>query len=356
MGSTSKSPRRVLLVAHGVARRVLPAYSHRCSPKKFTQHQLFACLALKEFLKLDYRGVETLLSESPALRAAIELKETPDFTTLHKASQRLLKLSLVRRLLGDTLSTARRMSLLKPKRVRLAAIDASGFEAHHASNYFVRRRAKNGKTTGKWQTTTYRRFPKLAVVCDCQTHLILAAVVERGPKPDFDHWIPAMGQATGHAHIETFLADAGYDAEWIHLAARLAFKARAIIPPKHGRPTEKMPTGYYRRRMTRHFNRPLYRQRSQAETVFSIIKRRLGSAVNAYSAWSQRRALLLKVLTTNIMILWRRQVFDRAVASPFLPQRCAIGLLAFAQAQGTACRCVSSDPFWRLGRPSSQKT
>jgi transposase len=304
-------------VAHGVARRCLPAYSHRCSPKKFTQHQLFACLALKEFLNLDYRGVETLLVESPSLRAEIGLKQTPNFTTLHKASRRLLKLSLVRRLLGDTLSAARRMSLLKPKRVRLAAIDASGFEAHHVSNYFVRRRAKNGTTTGKWQTTTYRRFPKLAVVCDCQTHLILAAVVERGPKPDFDHWIPAMGQATDHAHIETLLADAGYDAEWIHLAARLAFKARAIIPPKHGRPTEKMPTGYYRRRMTRNFNRPLYRQRSQVETVFSMIKRRLGSAVNAYSAWSQRRALLLKVLTTNIMILWPRRVFDGAVVSRF---------------------------------------
>ncbi len=75
MGTTSKSPKRVLLVARGVARRCLPAYSHRCSPKKFTQHQLFACLVLKEFLKLDYRGTESLLSDSPAFaRAAIDLR------------------------------------------------------------------------------------------------------------------------------------------------------------------------------------------------------------------------------------------------------------------------------------------
>ncbi len=179
MGTTSKSPKRVLLVAHGVARRCLPAYSHRCSPKKFTQPQLFACLVLKEFLKLDYRGLETLLSESPSLRSTINLAATPDFTTLQKASRRLLKLSNVRRLLGDTLGKARRMRLFK-KRVRLAAIDASGFEAHHVSNYFVRRRARNGKTTGKWHSTTYRRFPKLAVVCDCRTHLILSAAVDAG--------------------------------------------------------------------------------------------------------------------------------------------------------------------------------
>ncbi len=305
MGTTSKSPKRVLLVAHGVARRCLPAYSHRCSPKKFTQPQLFACLVLKEFLKLDYRGLETLLAESPSLRSTINLAATPDFTTLQKASRRLLKLSNVRRLLGDTLGKARRMRLFK-KRVRLAAIDASGFEAHHVSNYFVRRRARNGKTTGKWHSTTYRRFPKLAVVCDCRTHLILSAAVERGPSPDFDHWIKAMSQATNTATIATLLADAGYDAEWIHLAARLAFGVRTIIPPTHGRPSRELPTGYYRRRMATRFNRLLYHQRSQVETVFSMLKRRLGSAVNAYSFWSQRRTLLLKVLAINIMILRRR--------------------------------------------------
>jgi hypothetical protein len=303
MATTTKSPRRVLLVAHGVARRCLPAYSHRCSPKKFTQPQLFACLALKEFLNLDYRGVEALLADSPALRAAIGLKETPDFTTLQKASRRLLKLSQVRQLLGETLRTARRMKVLKPKRVRLAAIDASGFEAHRVSVYFVRRRAKNGQNTGQWQTTTYRRFPKLAVICDCSSHLTLSAIVERGPKPDFDHWIPAMGQAAVLVQIETLVADAGYDAEWVHLAARIAFATRTIIPPTRGRPTDELPTGWYRRRMAMHFNRSRYRQRSQVETVFSMLKRRLGSAVNAYSPWSQRRSLLLKVLTMNIMIL-----------------------------------------------------
>jgi Transposase DDE domain len=305
MGITSKSPRRVLLVARGVARRCLPEYSHRCSPKKFTQHQLFACLALKDFLKLDYRGTEGLLADSPSLRATIELEQTPDFTTLQKASRRLLKLSNVRRMLDDTVAQARRMHVFK-KRVRLAAIDASGFEAHHVSNYYVRRHAKGGKASGKWQVTTYRRFPKLAVVCDCQTHLILAAVVERGPKPDFDHWIAAMSQATKHATIATLLADAGYDAEWIHLAARIAFGVRTIIPPTRGRPSHEPPTGYYRRRMAQHFNTVKYRQRSQVETEFSMLKRRLGSAVNAYSPWGQRRALLLKVLTLNIMILKRR--------------------------------------------------
>ena len=237
------------------------------------------------------------MAEDESLRGAIELEQTPDFTTLHKACGRLLKLPVCNRLLDETVHLARGTPLLRSP-VRLAAIDSSGFEAHRASNYFVRRRAPFGKQTGKWQVTTYRRFPKLGVVCDCSSHLILAAVPHRGPSPDFDHWIRAMADARSRVRIGTLLADAGYDAEWTHLAARLAFGIRAIIPPRHGRPTEKLPQQNFRRRMARLFksrrrSKP-YRQRSQVETVFSVLKRRLDSAVNASGYWSQCRALMLK--------------------------------------------------------------
>ena len=67
----------MLRTAYRIAQRVLPAYSHPCSPKKFTQHQLFACLVLKEFFRLDYRGVEALLAEDPSLRSIVELRGRP---------------------------------------------------------------------------------------------------------------------------------------------------------------------------------------------------------------------------------------------------------------------------------------
>ncbi len=87
-----------------MAPRALPAYSHRFSPKKFTQPQLLACLVLKEFLKTDYRGLVNFLADCPSLRAAIELEHVPHFTTVQKAADRLLKkknaptASLIRRL------------------------------------------------------------------------------------------------------------------------------------------------------------------------------------------------------------------------------------------------------------------
>ncbi len=80
------------MAALSTAFRALPAYSHRYSPKKFTQHQLFACLVLKNFLKTDYRGVVAHLADHPTLLSLLNLRAVPHFTTLQKASVRLLKL------------------------------------------------------------------------------------------------------------------------------------------------------------------------------------------------------------------------------------------------------------------------
>ena len=88
---TRKSPKRVMVTAYATAQGALPAYAHRFSPKKFTQHQLFACLVLKEFLKTDYRGLVNFLADCPSLRTVIELEHVPHFTTVQKAADRLLK-------------------------------------------------------------------------------------------------------------------------------------------------------------------------------------------------------------------------------------------------------------------------
>jgi hypothetical protein len=301
MSRTSKSPRKVALVALGVGEEALPDYSHRFSPKVFTQAQLFVCLVLKEFFRTDYRGITAILADSPDLRQVIGLKKTPHFTTVQKASRRLLRNANVQRLLDATVVRCRpRTRRKRRRRVRRAALDSSGFEAHHVSHYFVRRRAQGGT---RWQTTTYKRFPKLAVLCDCASHLILSAVAGRGPGPDITHFERATREALGRVRLQTLYADAGYDAEWVHVVGREMLDVRTVIPAGIGRPTDKPPTGDYRRLMSQRLHLTCYGQRWQDETVFSMIKRRLGSAVNAHTYWSQCRALLLKAVTHNILIL-----------------------------------------------------
>src|SRR5215211_463635 len=87
----TKSPRAVVREALQLAREALPAYSSKYSRKDFTQHQLFAALALKTFLKTDYRGVVAFLADFAEVRRDLGLAKVPDHSTLCYAERRLLK-------------------------------------------------------------------------------------------------------------------------------------------------------------------------------------------------------------------------------------------------------------------------
>jgi len=299
------------LAALATAQRALPEYAHRYSPKKFTQHQLFACLVLKHFLRTDYRGLAAQLADNPSLTTILGLRQVPHFTTFQKASRRLLLTAPVRKLLRSTV----RLHLGRKRRVKRAAIDSTGLECTSASGYFVRRRSRV-ENPGK--TIVYHHYPKLSVVSSTDDHFIYALDARRGPRPDVDEFRPLVAEATQVVRLVQLAADAGYDSEGNHEFARDEHGIRTIIPAKHGRPTTKLPTGRYRRLMKERFDREAYRRRSQVETVISMIKRRQGAHVHARSYHSQCRELRLLVLTHNIMILVVVRVFYTAGRSTFL--------------------------------------
>jgi hypothetical protein len=91
---TTKSALALVAVAFEIARRGLASYSCPKSRHDFTQAQLFAILAMRQFLRTDYRGMTQMLSEWSDLRQALGLEKVPHFTTLQKAEQRLLKKTL----------------------------------------------------------------------------------------------------------------------------------------------------------------------------------------------------------------------------------------------------------------------
>jgi hypothetical protein len=87
----TKSPRAVAKEALRLAQEALPAYSSKFSRKDFTQHQLFALLALKTFFETDHRGVIQLLHDFAELREGLGLGAVPHYSTLCYAAKRLLK-------------------------------------------------------------------------------------------------------------------------------------------------------------------------------------------------------------------------------------------------------------------------
>jgi len=313
MSKTSKSPKKVAQAAYAIARNTLPDYSHRFSPKKFTQAQLFTCLVLKIFFKKDYRGITEILRDNPTLCETFHLATVPHFTTLQKASDRLLAYQMVDRLLESTVKT-----LCKKRKIKLAAVDSTGLEARHISKYFVRR--KRAKQLETYEETYYRRWPKLAVVCDCSNHMVLSVLAVRGPGVDVNQFEKILTPAAAKYAIDHILADAGYDSESNHRFARDRLHITSIIPPKHGRPTlgPKPLKGKYRELMRTRFDKKTYGQRWQAETVMSMIKRNQGDCLRAKTYWSQNREMMLKVLTHNIgIILFVKELFYRAGQTHF---------------------------------------
>ncbi len=153
------------------------------------------------------------------------------------------------------------------------------------------------------------RLPKLALACDSATHLVLAAAASTGGGADQPFFDGLLFHAwrRGGGTVRCAVADPGFDSERNHRSARRDMGVRSVIPPRAGRPTRKPPSEPMRRHMYHRFrrgaDRATYGQRWQAETVNSMLKRNLGSAMRARSAVGRRHELLLRVLTHNIMLL-----------------------------------------------------
>ncbi len=143
---------------------------------------------LKNFWRTDYRGVVAQLRDNPLLVPVLALRTIPHFTTLQKASCRLLKLAPVRRLLEASI----RLHFGQRRRVKSVAADSTGLESTSASAYFVRRRVR---VTSPWKTVVYHRYPKLGLVCDIRTHFLLAGRAGRGPRPDVDEFRALLEEA-----------------------------------------------------------------------------------------------------------------------------------------------------------------
>ena len=76
-------------VALEVSGEVLPAYSHRFSPQRFTQPQLLSVLCLMRYEDWTFRATEVRLAEHAELRKALQLQVVPDYSTLFRFMLRI---------------------------------------------------------------------------------------------------------------------------------------------------------------------------------------------------------------------------------------------------------------------------
>lgn len=312
--------------AHELGCQVWPAYAHRFSRHDFTLPQLFACLVIREMLKLSYRKTEALLRDSPHWLTQIGMARAPDHNTLWRAFGLLLSTRKVNRML-DLMARLFAQARLLRLAVKPLTIDATYYERHHRSRHYdrvcrrmhlLREGAKYAQMPDKAgrsavasaadraRSAAAKRLPKLALAVASGCHAVLAARVRIGhgsDAPDFD---PLLYGAWRRASVRAAVADAGYDSERNHRLARLDMGVRSIIPPKVGRRSSKPPAGRYRRLMRQRFARGAdkrtYGQRAQSETVHSMMKRNFGEALRSVREDRRKQEMLLRSLAHNLML------------------------------------------------------
>lgn len=127
---------RFMVLAHQLAQKCLPQYAHKFSPRKYTLPQLAACVLLKHYMRLDWRGAEAILKLSPPLQQTIGLTQVPDYTSLWKFACRWMGQQMVSQLLGKLLQ-------MLGLEVVDVAVDSTGLDPGRTSSYYMARRKQS---------------------------------------------------------------------------------------------------------------------------------------------------------------------------------------------------------------------
>ncbi|MEM7825175.1 MAG: transposase [Candidatus Aenigmatarchaeota archaeon] len=240
--------KKFVIKALNKAKQALQDYSHRNSPKKFTQPQHAVILMLKKKFKATYRDVVDYINEMPDVQKAMGLTTIPHYTTIQKFFQRIGELNL--------------LSLIELYDCKAISVDSTGFPTYSSSYY-----DKIAKKSKK------KRYQKMSIAIDCNKQLILNVIPSAGYKHDSKFFIPL----TEPLNAEYFIAKALID---IKDNVKTGIRAKL-------------------KRSNKRFSR-MYHKRSLVESVISVIKRKFGDAV-FYRCYSLlRKEILLNVVCYNV--------------------------------------------------------
>ena len=295
-------------VALEVSREVVPAYSHRFSPQRFTQPQLLAILCLMRYEDWTFRAAEVRLAEHRELRGALQLQAVPDYSTLFRFMLRVEE-QLIAQVLAEVVRRFHKGRPAAGAAKSTVAVDATGLAPGAISTFFIRRREQRGGAAMPW-----RYWLKWLLAIDTNLRLILAQKAHRGPVNDCATLRPLLDQVAEGNCIGTVVADAEFDSERNHRHIREKIGAESIIPAKKGKPGWKIHGVRAQMRAAFPFER--YRQRVHAETLFGAIKRKLSAKAPGRSLATQRKQALLLGLAYNIYRLRRPHVFEPLCPTP----------------------------------------
>lgn len=248
----------------------IPKFNSKFSNKIYDNHQKMIILIFRQKMRMTYRRIVKFFRFSGLARALLSLKSVPDHSTLVKFHKRIN---------ADIFD-----SFLCKKQIITSAIDSSGFETSYMSYHYA-------NVWNRQDKRKYRRYLKVSIAIDTDSQYILAQKIRLGPRNDNIDFESVMK----NIKCKYVVADKGYDSKSNRYFVLRNMKAYPHIPYRKwsGRTYEK-------RGIPLKFDEKIYHQRSKVETVFSVIKRKYGSFILSKSYDSQKKELILRMITYNI--------------------------------------------------------
>jgi len=177
------------------------------------------------------------------------------------------------------------------------AVDSSGFSTSRFVRWFNK---KYGRETDN------REWVKLHAMCGVSTHVVTAAEVTGWSAADTGYFRPLLAATAENFAVRDVSADKAYlshaNTDFVEKVGGtpfIPFKSNTRVPTGDGS-WERM---YHMLALERDAFLARYHQRSNVETVFSMIKGKFGDSVSSKSDAGQMNEVLCKVIAHNLCVM-----------------------------------------------------
>ena len=200
------------------------------------------------------------------------------------------------------------------------SVDSSGFGTSQFQRWFD---TKYGKTSNR------RQFRKAHITSGVKTNIITAVNITHGYSNDCPELPDLIQRTTKRFDVKIVSADRAYSSRK-NLESIRDFGAKPYIPFKSNAISGK--NGMFWSKMLEYFTikqkefKKIYHLRSNVETTFSMIKKKLGMKLKTKKETSQTNEILAKCLVHNLIVLIH-EYFELGINIDFSENnKCANGL------------------------------